>query len=190
MATLKKKDTEEFHIPSLGEADAAYAALLQRQIDLSAMLSKLHGERGDLDKKIAEQPTSPYSAGVSRLLGDDEGAAPHLRKRRAEVLGEITDVETALSVIRKRLAESRNGASKAVCDSVRGEYQRRLGALCDAARALEAVREQHDALLDDIEREDVNIAFLRPVRPFFLGDRREGKVHHFLKECAEAGHNV
>lgn len=189
MANLKKKDVEEFHIPTLGEADAGYAALLQRQSDLSAMLSKLHGERGDLEKNIAEQPKSPYSAGVSRLLGDDEGAAPHLKKRRGEVLGEITDVETALVVIRKRLDEARNGASKAVCATIMPEYLKRLSDVCGAAKALEAARERHDSLLDDIEREDVNLAYLRPVRAHFLGDRREGKVHYFLKEVKEA-HNV
>ncbi|WP_234683977.1 hypothetical protein [Bradyrhizobium monzae] len=189
MASLKKKDVEEFRVPTLGESDAAYAALLQRQSDLSAMLSKLHSERGELEKNIAEQPKSPYSAGVSRLLGDDEGAAPHLRKRRGEVLGEITDVETALVVIRKRLDEARNGASKAVCDAVRQEYQKRLGVVCDAARALEAARQSHDELIAAIEREDVNLAYLKPVHPFFMGDRREGKVFHFLKEVAEA-HNV
>lgn len=189
MANLKKKETEEFHIPSLGEGDAGYAALLQRQNDLSAMLSKLRSELGDLEKNIAEQPKSPYSAGVSRLLGDDEGAAPHLRKRRGEVLGEITDVETALVVIRKRLDEARNGASKAVCDSVRQEYQKRLGVLCGAAREMAAARQSHDELIDAIEREDVNLAYLNPIHPHFMGDRREGKVHYFLKECAEA-HNV
>ncbi|MGF6433473.1 hypothetical protein [Bradyrhizobium elkanii] len=190
MAMLKKKSADAFHVPSLGEADAAYAALLQRQSDLSALLSKLNSERSDLEKKIAEQPKSAYSAGVSRLLGDDEGAAPQLRKRRAEVLGEITDVKTALVVIRKRLDEARNRASESVCSNVRSEYQRRLSAVCEAAKALESARQEHDSLLDDVEREDVNINYLRPVRPFFLGDRREGKVFHFLKEVRESGHNV
>jgi len=188
MAPFKKKPADDFRVTSLGEADPAYAALLQRQSELSELLSKLRNERSDLDKKIEEQPKSPYSAGVSRLLGDDEGAAPHLRKRRAEVLGEITDVETALVVIRKRLDEASNNASKLVCDNVRGEYQRRLGVVTDAAQSLEAARQDHDALLDDIEREGVNLAYLRPVRPFFLGDRSEGRVFYFLKEVKEAGH--
>jgi hypothetical protein len=84
--------------------------------------------------------------------------------------------------------KARNQASKVVCDTVRQEYQRRLGAVCDAAKALEAARQEHDALLDDIEREDVNLAYLRPVRAHFLGDRREGKVFYFLKEVKEFGH--
>lgn len=189
MALLKKKAADEFVVPSLSD-DPAYAAVLQRQAELNALMSKLISERRDLDKKIEEQPKSPYSAGVSRLLGEDEGAAPHLRKRRAEVLGEITDVETALVVIRKRLEEARNNASRSVCDSVRGEYQRRLGVLCDAARALEVARQDHDALLDQLDAEDIRKDYLRPVIPHFMGDRREGRAFYFLKEVKEAGYNV
>ncbi|WP_445222128.1 hypothetical protein ACKWRH_21125 [Bradyrhizobium sp. Pa8] len=188
MAT--KKNADEFRVLSLAEADPAYAALLQRQSELSALLSKLRSERSDLDKKIEEQPKSAYSAGVSRLLGDDEGAAPQLRKRRSEVLGEITDVETALVVIKKRLDEARNGASKLVCDNARPEYARRLGALCRLLAEVEVARQSHDELLDDLEREDVNPGYLRIVRPFFLGDRRDGKISYFVKEAREAGHNV
>jgi hypothetical protein len=111
--TMKKTAAaEQFRVPSLAEADPTYAALLQRQNELNERLSSLNKEGRDLDKRIAEQPKSPHSAGVSRLLGDPEDAVPHLRKRRREVSGEITDVETALGVIAKRLAAARNVASK------------------------------------------------------------------------------
>jgi hypothetical protein len=115
---------------------------------------------------------------------------PHLRKRRREVSGEITDAETALGVIARRLAAARDVASKAACDAIRSEYQRRLSFVCESAKALEAAREEHDALLDDLEREDINMAYLRPVRAHFLGDRRDGKIGYFMKEAREAGHNV
>ncbi|KYK44781.1 hypothetical protein A1D31_35755 [Bradyrhizobium liaoningense] len=190
MALLKKKETAEFRIPSLAEASSDYAALLTKQAELSALLSGLRKEADELDKRIAEQPKAPHSAGVSKLLGDPEDAAPHLRKRRREVSGEITDVETALVVIRKRLEEARNNASKVVCDSVRGEYQRRLGVLCDAARALIVARQDHDALLDQLDAEDIRKDFLRPVIPHFMGDRHEGRAFYFLKEVKEAGYNV
>lgn len=187
--TMKKTAAaESFRVPTLAEASPEFAALLQRQNELNERLSSLNKEGRDLDKRIAEQPKSPHSAGVSRLLGDPEDAVPHLRKRRREVSGEITDVETALGVIAKRLAAARNVASKTACDAIRGEYQRRLAVVCEAAKALESAREDHDALLDDIEREDVNHAYLRPVRAHFLGDRREGRVFYFLKEVKEAGH--
>jgi hypothetical protein len=99
-------------------------------------------------------------------------------------------VEVAQETLRRRLLEARNGASKAVCDGVRGEYQRRLGALCKLLLEVEAARQSHDELLDDLEREDVAKSYLRPVIPHFLGDRRDGKVDYFLKEVKESGHNV
>jgi len=93
-------------------------------------------------------------------------------------------------ILARRPAEARDVASRTVCATVRQEYQRRLTAVCEAARALEAAREEHDTLLDDLEREDVRLGYLGPVRPFFLGDRGHGRVFHFLKEVREAGHNV
>ncbi|KYK47277.1 hypothetical protein A1D31_31410 [Bradyrhizobium liaoningense] len=191
MAILRKKDTtESFRVPTLEESSTEFAGLLTKQAELSALLSGLRKESDELDKRIAEQPKAPHSAGVSKLLGDPEDAAPHLRKRRREVSGEITDVETALVVIRKRLEEARDVASKTACDAIRGEYRRRLSAVCDAARALEAARQVHDELLDQLDAEDIRKDFLRPVIPHFMGDRHEGRAFYFLKEVKEAGYNV
>lgn len=185
MAALKKKDTEEFVPPTLEGSSAEYAAMIAKRLELSELLSTLNKEAAALDIKIAAQPKSPHSAGVSRLLGDPEDSAPHLRKRRREVSGEITDIETALGVIAKRIAAARDIASKTACDVIRGEYQRRLSVVCDAARALEAARSYHDALLEDLEREDINLGYLRPVRAHFTE-----RVAHFIKEAREAGHSV
>ncbi|MGY3358464.1 hypothetical protein ACVWZK_005127 [Bradyrhizobium sp. GM0.4] len=149
------------------------------------MLSSLNKDSADLDTKIAAAPQVLHSAAVSALLGDPEDSAPHLRKRRRQVSGEIANAETALEVIAKRITAARDVASKTACDAIRGEYQRRLSVVCDAARALEAARSNHDALLDDLEREDINLGYLRPVRAHFVE-----RVSNFIKECAENDHNV
>ncbi|BAL10434.1 MULTISPECIES: hypothetical protein [Bradyrhizobium] len=193
MAALKKKDTEEFRVPSLAESSQEYNGLIVKQLGLHERYLALNAEsnklRGEIEKARAAggQPLSPS---VAALLGDAPDSLTLLSQRQREVATEMNNIETAQEILRRRIEEARNGASKAVCDSVRGEYQRRLGAVCEAARALEAAREDHDSLLDDIEREDVRVDYLRPVRPFFLGDRREGRVFHYLKEVAEAGHNA
>ncbi|MBB4427989.1 chromosome segregation ATPase [Bradyrhizobium sp. CIR48] len=184
MAPLKKS-ADEFIVPTLETSSQEYSSLVARRQELSELLSSLNREAADLDTKIAAQPQAAHSASVSRLLGDPEDAVPNLRKRRREVSGEITDCETALGVIAKRIVAARDVASKTACAAVRGEYGRRLGVLCEAAKALEAARAQHDSLLDDLEREDINLGYLRPVRAHFVE-----KVAYFLKECAEAGHNV
>ncbi|TGN80500.1 hypothetical protein EOW77_0028160 [Bradyrhizobium yuanmingense] len=182
---MAKKHTDEFIVPTLETSSSEYAGLIAKRQELSELLSSLNKEAADLDNKIAAQPKAAHSAGVSRLLGDPEDAVPNLRKRRREVSGEITDCETALGVIAKRLIAAREVASKTACTAVRGEYSRRLGALCEAAKALELARAQHDSLLDDLEREDINLAYLRPVRAHFTE-----RVASFLKEVRECGHHV
>jgi len=106
------------------------------------------------------------------------------------VATEMGNIESAQEVLRRRIDEARNRASKTVCDTVRQEYERRLGNLCKLLVDAEAARQSHDELLDDIEREDVHNGFLRPVHPHFMGDRRDGRVSYFLKEVREAGHNA
>ncbi|MCK1714269.1 MULTISPECIES: hypothetical protein [unclassified Bradyrhizobium] len=155
MATLKK-DTEPFRIPSLADASPEHATLLAKQEDLNDRYRKLNAERSKLRGEIEAEKAAGgqrLSPDVARLLGDAPDSLTMLTQRQREVAGEMATIEAGQEVILRRLNESRNVASKVVCDTMRQEYQRRLGAVCDAARALEAAREHHDALLNDIERE-------------------------------------
>ncbi|MEY9423597.1 chromosome segregation ATPase [Bradyrhizobium japonicum] len=163
MALLKKKEADAFVVPSLAEASLEYKALLDKQTELQSRYSELHSERAKLRREIeAEEAAGKQRLApeVARLLGDPADSVTALANRHREVAVEMGHIEVAQETLRRRLSEARNGASKAVCDGVRGEYQRRLGDVCDAAKALEAARERHDELLDDIEREDVNLAYL------------------------------
>ncbi|MBR0880972.1 MULTISPECIES: hypothetical protein [Bradyrhizobium] len=88
MALLKKKEAAEpYRIPSLAEADPAYAALLLKQSDLYAPQSKLTSERRDLQKRIDESgatgPIVPARV-VAELLGDATDSTPMLRKRATD----------------------------------------------------------------------------------------------------------
>lgn len=192
MANLKKKPADEFVVPTLAESSQEYNGLIVKRQGLHerylALNAESHKLRGEIEKAKAAggQPLSPS---VAALLGDAPDSLTLLSQRLREVATDMNNIEAAQEILRRRIEEARNGASKAVCDTVRQEYQRRLGAVCDAARALDAARQDHDSLLDDIEREDVSLAYLNVVRAHFLGDRRDGKVHYFLKEAAEA-HNV
>jgi chromosome segregation ATPase len=191
---MAKKPTEAFKVPSLESASPEYAALIAKRQELQDRYSALNAERSKLRKDIEAAKAAGgqrLSTGVAALLGEDPvDSVTALSKRLREVVTTMSDVENAQEVLRRRIDEARNVASKIVCDGVSQEYQRRLGAMCDAARALEAARQDHDALLDDLEREDVRKDYLRPVVPFFLGDRRDGKVSYFLREAKGAGYNV
>jgi phage shock protein A len=193
MAILKKKPADEFRVPSLGESSEEYSGLLAKRQELQDRYHALNAERSKLRKEIEAAKAAGgqrLSAGVAALLGDDEDSVTALSKRLREVVTGMSDVESATEVLRRRIDEARDRASKTICDGARQEYQRRLGAMCDAARALEAARQDHDALLDDLEREDVRKDYLRPVHPHFMGDRRDGKIGYFLREVKGAGHSV
>lgn len=194
MALLKKKPADAYVVPSLIEGSSEYASLVAKQVELQTRYGELNTERGLLRREIevAKAAGGKHpSLAVAELLGDNtEASVAGLSKKLREVGTEMANVEAATEILRRRIDEARNAASKIVCDMVRQEYKRRLAALCAAARALEAAREEHDTLLDDLEREDVRLGYLPPVRPFFLGDRGQGHVHHFIREAKGAGYNV
>ncbi|MBB4391477.1 hypothetical protein [Bradyrhizobium sp. ERR14] len=194
MAPLKKPAaTEPYRIPSLAEADNAYADLIVKRQSLDEQYGALNVKRAKLRREIEAAKAAGgkrLAPAVAELLGDaTEGSIVELSRQLREVSTEMANIEAAIEILRRRTDEARNAASKLVCSAVMPEYRRRLGALCEAAKALEAARQSHDELLDQFDAEDVRKDYLRPVHPFFMGDRREGKVFYFLKEVKEA-HNV
>ncbi|EIG56233.1 hypothetical protein [Bradyrhizobium sp. WSM1253] len=193
MAPLTKKPAEMFIVPSLSDASPDHRALVEKQTELQTRYSELRAERAKLQHEIeAEEAAGKQRIApeVARLLGDPIDSVTALSNRHREVAVEMGHIEVAQETLRRRLSEARNGASKAVCDSVRGEYQRRLGVMCKLLTEVETARHSLDELLDDLDREDVAKSYLRPVIPHFLGDRRDGRVSYFLREVAENGHNV
>ncbi|MBH5371429.1 hypothetical protein [Bradyrhizobium glycinis] len=193
MAPLRKKPADEYRVPSLSEASPEHASLLTKQAELQTRYGELNTERGLLRREIevAKAAGGKHpSLAVAELLGDEtEASVAGLSKKLREVASGMADIEAAQEILRRRTDEARDAASKLVCSAVLPEYRRRLAELCAAARALEAARESHDALLDQLDAEDVRKDYLRPVHPFFMGDRRDGRVSQFLREVKEA-HNV
>lgn len=196
MAPLKTKRADEFRVPSLIEASQEHASLVAKHTELQTRYNELNAERALLRReiKVAKEAEAsgkkPISLAVAKLLGDNaEESVASLSKKLREVSAEMANNESATEILRRRLDESRNAASRIICDTVLQEYRRRLSGLCEAARALEVARQDVDELLDRLDVEDVNKNYLRPIVPHFMGDRREGMVHHFLKEVREV-HNV
>ncbi|MCK1420716.1 hypothetical protein IVB14_05165 [Bradyrhizobium sp. 180] len=194
MALLKKKPADEFIVPSLADSSPEFAALIAKRQELEQNYAKLNTERSKLLEEIKAAKAAGgehLNSSVARILGDAaKGSIGELSKRLRDIVTEMSNIEDAREVLYRRTGEARDKASKIVCSAVRHEYKRRLAALCDAARALEAAREDHDALIDDLEREDVRLGYLAPITPHFMGDRREGRIFHFLKEVREKGYNV
>lgn len=189
---LMRKTTaaEPFRVPSLAEASPEYATLLQKQADLLSRQSELNTERRAFEKQIAAMPSDGQrvSSRVAELLGDPTDSSPMLRKRSAEIRGELSALEEALEVIRRRLTDAKGPASSAICQTVRPEYGRRVAAVAKALEALALARADYDDLKNQFEAEDVAWSSLIPLSLGFLGDPRDGQIPRFMREVKEAGY--
>lgn len=193
MAPLKVKPADEFRVPSLAESSTEYASLVGKRDALNDRYRELNAERSKLSGEIEAEKAAGgqrLSPGVAALLGDSPDTLTVLSARLREVATETGNIETALEILRRRIEEARGRASAIVCATVRSEYDRRLGVLCKLLTEVQAARQSHDELLDDLDREDVEKSYLKPAIPFFLGDRRDGHIPRFMREVAENGHNV
>jgi chromosome segregation ATPase len=189
---LKKKAADAFVVPSLADASPDYAALIAKQADLQARQSALRDQRREVEREIAAQPpaTMRVSARVAELLGDEPDSAPNLQRRLVEVRGAERDVEDAIEIVRRRLADARGMASVAVCAAVKPEYARRVKAMVAAVTALQAAREDYDALVDELLANDVAWTSLVQMHPTFCGDRHDGHLTRYLRDAREAGYDV
>jgi hypothetical protein len=191
MAPLKKTTTaEQFRIPSLAEASPEYTALLHKQAGLLARQAELNRERREIQKQIEAAGNSGprVSARIAELLGDDADSSPMLRKQAADIRNQLADVEAALEIIFRRLADAKGPASAAVCAIVRPEYGRRVAAVAKALEALASARADYDDLRNQFEVEDVAWTSLIPMSLGFLGDPRDGHIPRFMQDAREAGY--
>lgn len=191
MAILKKK-ADAFVVPTLAESSSDYAALVQKQAELHAHQSVLRDQRREVELEIAAQPpaTVRVSARVAELLGDEADSAPMLQKRLAEVRSAERDVEEAIEIVRRRLADARTAASVAVCAAVKPEYARRVKAMVAAILALQEARADYDSLVDELVANDVAWGSLVPMQPTFCGDHQDGHLTRYLRDAKEAGYHV
>lgn len=183
------KKTESFRVPSLGEADPEYGLMHAKLVELRADTSVTSREIRELEADMRARPAPAVRPDVAALLG--EAVDPSLSGRSARLADlrrRASDLDAAVAIIGRRLAERRTTASAAVRALVRDEYARRVAAV---AEALQGVNAAHIALLDIIdqfEREDVAWTSLGPMQPNFLGDPRDGHVQRYLMEARGLGY--
>jgi hypothetical protein len=61
-------------------------------------------------------------------------------------------------------------------------------AIVDALQAVDAARSHAEELLGELERNDIALSYLPAHRPTFLGDLKEGRIFHYIKEAKEHGY--
>lgn len=184
------KKPEEFRVPSLSEVDATYKDLERRRQILSEKKTALAREQASLEAEIGSRAPLPYSTSVAALLGEDADAETENRPRARlkELKAEIRDIEIAVEVIDRRVAEQRPKANAAVLAACRPEYGRRVRALVDALQAVSTARAAYDQMRNEFEANDIQWTALVPLGLGFLGDARDGHVQRIVREAREAGY--
>ncbi|MQX19792.1 hypothetical protein [Sinorhizobium meliloti] len=191
MAVFKKSApaAEPFRVPSLGEVDADYREIEQKISALQADQSATTREISVLEQDIHRRPAPAVRAGVAALIGEVVDTTLEARPARLRELRQhAQDIEAAVEILRRRLADRRASASAAVRAAVKDEYGRRVGAVAEALKEASAAHLELVDLIDQLEREDVSWVALGPMQPRFLGDPRDGHVQRYLKEAKELGY--
>lgn len=190
MAFGKKKQADEFRVPSLAEVSEGYAALLTKRADLQERQSKLREERRELERKIRALPekTHQVSPRIAELLGDEPDSTPLLHKRLAQIRADESDCEAATEIVLRRLTDAKTPASVAVCERVRPEYARRVREIAKALEAVDAARGEYEELRKQLDAEGVDWGSLFPLTLGFLGDLGDGHIQQFMRDNRRAGY--
>lgn len=191
MGILKKSElvAEAFRVPSLAEADAEYGAMEAKLAELNTEAASTSRDIRMLEADMLARPAPAISAGVAALLGT--AVDPDLTERPAKLLAlrkRAADIDEAQAIIRQQMTGRRSIASMAACKAVKAEYGRRVAALVSALDAAHSARLHAEELIGNLERNDVQLGYLPPLRPTFLGDLRDGHVQRFAKEARENGY--
>ena len=186
----KTTSNEPFRVPSLSDVDPIYKDLLNRRALLLGKQSGLSVERREIERELGAQSGPGYSASVAALLGEGDGTDPAVAKRArlAEIKKEQADVEAALSIVDRRLAEQKPHANTTAVEACRAEYGRRVVAMVDAFRVVQAAREDYDGLRFAMDREGIQWTRLGPMNPNFLGDTKDGRIQQFIRDATECGY--
>ncbi|MBX5132532.1 hypothetical protein HJB80_07625 [Rhizobium lentis] len=180
---------KQFTVPSLAAADAGYAALEAKLMELSADAQKTAAGIAELIADIEARPAPRIRVDVAALLGETIDQALSERPEKLKALRRHAEaLEAATAEIQQRLRDRTGPASKAACGLVKAEYGRRIEALVVALDTVHAARLHADSLLDDLESEGVQLSYLPALRANFLGDRRDGHIDRFKREALEAGY--
>jgi hypothetical protein len=183
MALLKKAAmAEPFRVPSLADVDETYGALVTRRSELNVKLSEAMQARRAAEKELAADTSREVRPGVAALLGDGESAKALKRRAAAEAKQAVSDIETALVEVERRLRDAKTAAVRSMIARVRPEWDKRTRELAETLKAAQAAHLRFEDLRLELEAEDVSSDYFGP-RPFFLGDAKDGRIANYLREA-------
>ncbi|TPL39233.1 hypothetical protein [Mesorhizobium sp. B2-4-8] len=186
----KAKPADAYRVPTLTECSDTYAGLRAKQADMNTEMSAVVAERRGLEKAIAADTSREISPTVAELLGDAPSGKALSRRRVGELKQREADLAAALRIVEQRITDAHIEASRAACAAIRPEFAKRVGVMVEAMKVLDAAHQSFEDLCRDLEAEDIRYGTLGQMKPFFLGDAKDGsgRIANYLKEAREAGY--
>lgn len=187
---ILKKTPAPIVVPSLADSDAEYKAILDRTAALNDELRNLRPERVRLKAEIAADDSRDISPQVAELLGKPPSMKAENRKRLAEVNQRLTDIDTALGLLRAEQTRAESRASNSLCRAMRPEIGKRIAALIEKLRAVDIAHGELNDLVLQIEATGASVGTLGPVMPHFLGGARDAqrRIAGYIATTTEAGY--
>lgn len=182
-----EQPVEPYIVASLTDVDPGLGELVAKREQFHEEMRTAATEVRQAEKDLAGDTSVELRPGVARLLGDIDSPKSIKRLALKAAKERRADLDAAVSIIERRVADARPAANRAACAAVKPEFDRRLGALCDALRVVDAAHQEFDQLCQALEAEDIQYGSLGP-RPFFLGGAREPdrQIVRFLREAGNA----
>ncbi|MCA0000927.1 MULTISPECIES: hypothetical protein [unclassified Mesorhizobium] len=179
-------------MPTLEECSDVYAVLKTKKAEINSGMSAAVAERRGLEKAIAADTSREVRPAIAELLGDAPSGKALSRKRVAELKQLEGDLEAAQRIVDQRISDAHTEASRAACAAVRPEFANRVVAMVEAMKVLDAAHQSFEDLCRDLEAEDIRYGTLGQMKPFFLGDAKDGsgRIANYLKEAREAGYAI
>ena len=180
---------EPFRVPSLGEVDQDYREIEQKIAGLRNDQSTTAREIVELEQDLRARQAPSMRSGVAALLGEVVDTTLERRPARlAELRKHAGDIEAAIEILQRRLAERRDRASAAVRAATKQEYGRRVKAVAEALQQANAAHLELIDIVDQFEREGISWTALGPMQPNFLGSAYDGHVQRYAREAREFGY--
>lgn len=188
----KRRAASDFKVPSPSDLVPDLAKLDRRSTEINAAIRLDRAEIKILEAEIASDDTTELHPAVAALIDGEVSPKGKKRARIKELRHSLAVSSAALDEIAKRRLGLDNEANRAVSAAVRPEAERLLGKLVKALEAVDAAHQELGDLLVAVEVEGVSVGHLGSIRPYFLGDHREGgrRIPTYIKEIKDAGYAI
>lgn len=179
-------------IPKLSDLNPRVSELEGKMVALNAARAVRVSETATIRERLQNSPSVGNKADnrVRRILGETvEPEAEPDTSRLAQLLSELTDINSAIGQTHASLRNEHDIASKMVCNSMLPEVTKKGKAYGNALVALHKANTEYNELIDSIENTGASVGSLNRVWLTALGSPCDmsGQYMYGLRDFVDAG---